>query len=312
MILPMNPTATALRSFPLPDPPGVPRLPADAAFRFFGARVLRGERLGPTMVRITLGGPDLAGFASGGRDQSCSLFLPQPGQPGPVLPAAAGEDWFAAWRAMDPEVRAVMRSYTVRQARPQQAEVDLDFALHGDAGPASRWAAAARPGDRVALLGPAREDNKSIGFQPPPDTDWVLLCADETALPAVAGILAWLPAGLRAAVWIAVPAPGDLQDLPTAARAEVTWLVREQPSAAGPDLRRRRSVLDAVRSARLPEGRPYAWIAGESGTVRALRRHLVGDRGFDRERVFFSGYWRPGASEEALREARSARARRAG
>jgi siderophore-interacting protein len=33
-------------------------------------------------------------------------------------------------------------------------------------------------------------------------------------------------------------------------------------------------------------------VAGESASVRALRRHLVEERGLDRKRVAFSGYWR--------------------
>jgi NADPH-dependent ferric siderophore reductase len=126
----------------------------------------------------------------------------------------------------------------------------------------------------------------------------VLICGDETALPAVAGILARLPAGLRAEVWIEVPLPGDVRDprdLPTRADATITWLVRE------PDPTRRTSLLDAVQAATPPTGRPYDWIAGESGAARALRTHLVSGRGFPRERVTFSGYRRRGASEEQLR-----------
>jgi NADPH-dependent ferric siderophore reductase len=258
------------------------------AFRFFDAHVVRSRRLGRSIVRVTFGGEQLRDFAGGGRDQSFSLFLPHPGQSAPVVPTHAGESWFGAWRAMDPAVRAVMRSYTVREQRREQAEMDVDFALHGDGGPASRWAAGAGQGDRVVLLGPAVEDNKSVGFRPPPGTDWVLIAADATALPAAAAILAWLPAGARARVWIDVPDAGDIQDLPCRADAEITWLV-------GGDL------PAAVRAAELPAGHPYAWIAGEAGCVKALRRHLVGERGFDRRSVEFSGYWRLGASEEDLR-----------
>ncbi|MGW4296403.1 SIP domain-containing protein, partial [Micromonospora chersina] len=58
---------------------------------------------------------------------------------------------------------------------------------------------------------------------------------------------------------------------------------------------------DALLSARLPRAAPYAWIAGEAGMVKAVRRHLVGERGLDRRRVTFAGYWRRGASEEDLR-----------
>ena len=267
-----------------------------AQFRFFDARVTGSRRLGPTMVRITFGGEQLRAFASGGRDQSFSLFLPHPGQDAPVVPAGVGAEWFARWRETDPAVRAVMRSYTVRAQRPEQAEVDVDFALHGDAGPASRWAARARAGDRAVLLGPALADNRSVGFRPPPGTDRVLVAADETAMPAAGAILDWLPAGMRADVWIEVPDAGDIQALPTAADAAITWLVRGDTPRSGAD-----PLLDAVRAAELPAQRPYAWIAGESSTVRALRRHLVGERGYDRSAVNFAGYWRAGASEDDLR-----------
>jgi NADPH-dependent ferric siderophore reductase len=262
-------------------------------FRFFDAHVVRSERLGPSMVRITFGGEQLGAFAGGGRDQSFSLFLPHPGQDAPVVPTEMGDAWFGAYRAMDPSVRAVMRSYTVREQRPELREVDVDFALHGDTGPACRWAARALPGDRVTMLGPCDPENKSIGFRLPAPADWVLIAADETALPAVGGILSWLPPGVTAKVWVEVPHAEDIQDLPTLADAEITWLVRGGARAG--------LALDAVRQAALPGGLPYAWIAGESGTVRALRRHLVGERGLDRRSVSFSGYWRQGASEEDLR-----------
>ncbi|MGH3392509.1 MAG: siderophore-interacting protein, partial [Actinomadura sp.] len=120
---------------------------ADAAapYRFFDVHVVRTERLGLGAVRITFGGDRLAAFHSDGRDQRFKLFLPHPHQDAPVVPTESGDEWFTHWRAMDPEVRAVMRSYTVRELRREPDEVDVDFALHGDRGPASRWAARARP-----------------------------------------------------------------------------------------------------------------------------------------------------------------------
>ncbi|MFD8594701.1 siderophore-interacting protein [Kitasatospora sp. NPDC059646] len=270
-------------------------------YAFFPAQVVHTRRLGPTMLRVTFGGAGLAGFASGGRDQSFSLFLPHPGQTEPLLPYREGEGWFAAWRALPAAERAVMRSYTVRAQRTEPPQVDVDFALHGTdpadpapAGPAARWAADAAPGDRVVLLGPAVADNRSVGFRPPEGTGTVLLLADETALPAVGGILEWLPAGARALVWIEVPAAADIQDLASAGEVDVTWLVREPGRPSG--------LPAALREAELPDGAAYAWIAGEAGTVKELRRHLVRERGLDRRAVCFSGYWRRGASEDRLRE----------
>ncbi|WP_128378746.1 siderophore-interacting protein [Streptomyces cavernae] len=275
-----------------------------APFRFFSLRVTRTTRLGPSLVRVGFAGPDLSAFASDGRDQSLSLFLPHPGQDAPVVPIESGDGWWQAWRELPDDVRAVMRSYTLRALRRtpgEPDEIDIDFVLHGTepgsagpAGPASRWAARAAPGDRVLVLGPAVADNTAIRFRPPADTDLVLLWADETALPAASAILESLPAGTRARVWLEVEHPADIQELATAADAEITWLFRDQGAPAG---------VDAIRAAALPEASaPYAWIAGESGCVKELRRHLVREREWDRRRVAFVGYWRQGLSEEQLRE----------
>ncbi|MFD8232668.1 siderophore-interacting protein [Streptomyces sp. NPDC059696] len=275
-----------------------------APFRFFSLQVLRTRRLGPSLVRVTFGGPDLHAFHSDGRDQSLSLFLPHPGQPEPVVPLELGDGWWQGWRELPDDVRAVMRSYTLRGLRRDPDEIDIDFALHGigadasaQAGPASRWAARAAAGDRVLLLGPALADNRAIRFRPPEDTDLVVVWGDETAVPAASAIVESLPAGTRARVWLEVPHAGDIQDLVTEADAEITWLVREERSAEGSPM-----ALDALRDTPLPPAeRPYVWIAGESGCVKELRRHFVRDLGIDRRRVTFVGYWRRGVSEEQLR-----------
>ncbi|KDN72948.1 sialic acid transporter [Streptomyces olindensis] len=275
-----------------------------APFRFFSLQVVRTRRLGPSLVRVTFGGPDLHAFHSDGRDQSLSLFLPHPGQPEPVVPLELGDGWWQGWRELPDDVRAVMRSYTLRALRRDPDEIDIDFALHGiepgaavQAGPASRWAARAAAGDRVLLLGPAVADNRAIRFRPPEDADLVVVWGDETAVPAASAIVESLPAGTRARVWLEVPHAGDIQDLVTEADAEITWLVREEQGDENSPM-----ALDALRDAELPpaEG-PYVWIAGESGCVKELRRHFVRERGIDRRRVTFVGYWRRGVSEEQLR-----------
>ncbi|MFE3324673.1 siderophore-interacting protein [Streptomyces sp. NPDC059176] len=266
-----------------------------APFRFFPLQVIRARRLGPSLIRVTFGGESLAGFTSGGRDQSLSLFLPHPGQETPVVPLPEDGDVYGAlgaWRALPDDVRAVMRSYTVREQRRDPNELDVDFAVHPDGGPACRWAQRASTGDRVTVLGPAVADNTAVRFRLPEDADSVLMWADETALPAASAILETLPAGLPAQVWLEVPSPGDRIEPVTAADATVTWLVREEGTPP---------AVEAVRAA-APVGKaPYAWIAGESSAVKALRRHLVGERELDRRRVTFVGYWRRGLSEDALR-----------
>ncbi|MBC9725201.1 siderophore-interacting protein [Streptomyces sp. TRM68367] len=280
-----------------------------APFRFFSLQVTRTRRLGPSLVRVTFGGDDLAAFDSDGRDQSLSLFLPHPGQAAPVVPielgwgsprsgeAESGAGWWQVWRDLPDDVRAVMRSYTLRELRRGPDEIDIDFVLHEPAGPASAWAARAGAGDRVLVLGPAVADNRAIRFRPPEDTDLVVVWGDETAVPAASAIVESLPAGLRARVWLEVPDAGDVQDLVTEADAEINWLVRDTDGAEGSPM-----VLGALRDDRLPPAeRPYVWLAGEAGQVKQLRRHFVGERGIDRRRVTFVGYWRHGLTEEQLR-----------
>ncbi|MDQ0601543.1 NADPH-dependent ferric siderophore reductase [Streptomyces canus] len=279
-----------------------------APFRFFSLQVIRTRRLGPSLVRVTFAGDELREFCSNGCDQSLSLFLPHPGQTEPAVPIELGDGWWQAWRELPDDVRAVMRSYTLRQLRRDPDEIDIDFVLHGvepdaatPAGPASRWAARAAAGDRVLLLGPAVADNRAIRFRPADDTDLVVVWGDETAVPAASAIIESLPAGTRARVWLEVQHAEDIQDLVTEADAEVTWLVRDHQEL---DAEGAPMALGAIRDAQLPPAeRPYVWIAGESGHIKALRRHFVGERGIDRRSVTFVGYWRQGLTEEQLRAA---------
>jgi NADPH-dependent ferric siderophore reductase len=261
-----------------------------APFRFFSLQVVRTRRLGPSLVRVSFTGEDLRYFLSDGRDQSLSLFLPAEGRTEPGVPVELGDGWWQAWRELPDDVRAVMRSYTLRSLRRNPDEIDIDFVLHEPAGPASAWASRAAEGDKVFLLGPAIADNRAIRFRPPEDTDLTLLWGDETALPAISAILESLPAGQRVRAWLEVHDADDIQDLVTEADAEITWLVGEK-------------ALDVIRDAQLPPAeRPYVWIAGESGCVKELRRHFVREREVDRRRVTFVGYWRQGLTEEQLRE----------
>lgn len=272
-----------------------------APFRFFSLQVVRTRRLGPSLVRVGFAGEDLRAFHSDGLDQSLSLFIPAEGQSEPHVPVELGDGWWQGWRDLPDDVRAVMRSYTLRGLRrepDEPDEIDIDFVLHTPAGPASAWAARAAEGDKVLLLGPAVADNRAIRFRPPRDTDLVVVWGDETAVPAACAIVESLPAGTRARVWLEVPEAGDVLDVVTEADAEITWLVR----GAG-DTKSSPLALDGLRAAQLPPAEhPYVWIAGESGRVKELRRHFVRERGIDRRSVTFVGYWRQGLTEEQLRE----------
>src|SRR5690606_33843997 len=133
---------------------------------------------------ITFAGGDLTTFAPVGPDSFLSVLLPPPGRD--ELTIDASFTW-EQWAAMDELERPVGAYYTVRHWRPERAEIDMLVVLHGDEGNVSPWALRAQPGDRVALWGPRTM------WEPPDAPDWYLLVADDTGLPAVAGILEQLP-----------------------------------------------------------------------------------------------------------------------
>lgn len=119
------------------------------------------EHVTPQMRRVTLGGLDLAGFAPVAPDQQCKLFFARDGGvPAVPAPEADGDviRWYGRYLAVPEPDRPWMRSYTIRRHHPQRREIEIDFVLHGPGGgdgPASRWAAQARPGQVVGMYGPA-------------------------------------------------------------------------------------------------------------------------------------------------------------
>jgi NADPH-dependent ferric siderophore reductase len=227
-------------------------------------QVERVERIAAHMLRITLGG-DLEGFLSLGFDDHVKLYFP--GEP----PAAGGE------QAM------VSRDYTPRRYDPAAKTLDIEFVLH-DAGPATRWAEQAQPGQLLSIGGPRGS------FIIPTDFDWHLLIGDETALPAIARRLGELPVGTRAVVLAEVDNPADRVTLDTAASVTVTWAYREGTEAGSSDV-----LARTLRTLSLPAGDYYAWVACESLIAKALRAQLIADHGANPKWMRAAGYWRRGA-----------------
>ncbi|QEO13462.1 siderophore-interacting protein [Agromyces intestinalis] len=301
------------------------------AYRSFRVAVRRVERIAPSFVRVTFTGDDLGLFGTAGLDQRVKVVLPLPDD---LVATGDGfasfptdDDWYTRWRELPEARRNTFRTYTVRAVRPADREVDIDFVLHGETGPASRWVARAHAGDEAVLIGPdERSTGRELGIDwRPGEVDTVLLAGDETAAPAICSILGALPRTATGCAFIEVPTAGDVLDVDAPAGVSVRWLPRGERATHGDRL------VPAVRDgvARLmiapgetvdldaedgaddpdadllwdvPEGRSldggvYAWVAGEASVVKSIRRYLVSEAGLDRRRVAFMGYWRLGRAE---------------
>jgi len=244
-------------------------------------QVDRVERLTPHMTRIVLGGAGLAGFDAGEfTDHYVKLLFPVEGvaYPEPFDLQKIRED-------LPREHWPRMRTYTVRRWDPQLRELTIDVVLHGDEGLAGPWAMRVQPGDVVRFAGPGG------GYTPAADAAWHLLAGDESAVPAIAASVERLPKGARAHVFIEVAGPEEELKLETPGDATVTWLHRGSGRVGD-------ALVQAVTELDFPDGDVHAFVHGEAGFVKELRRLLLKERGVPRERLSISGYWRLGHDED--------------
>lgn len=253
--------------------------PARKAPKAHVAQVVRTERLTPHMQRVVLGGEGLAEFTAGEcTDHYVKLLFdaegvtyPEPFDMQRIREEFPREQW------------PVTRTYTVRWWDAETRELALDFVIHGDEGLAGPWARDVEPGSTVRFLGPGG------GYAPDAAADWHLLAGDESALPAIAAAAEALPPGAVARIFIEVEGPAEEQKIAT--DAEVVWLHRGDRPVG-------RLLIEAVRALEFPEGDLHAFVHGEAGFVKELRRYLRVEREVPRERLSISGYWRLGHNED--------------
>jgi NADPH-dependent ferric siderophore reductase len=243
------------------------------------------RRLTPGLIRIVLDGGDLERFTMPeATDAYVNVALPPPDAPyGPVFDPAHVRERHprATWPSR--------RRYTVRSWDAAARELTLDFVVHGDTGVAGPWAAGVRPGGVLVFEGPAG------GYRPDPAADWHLFIGDESALPAIAASLEAVPAGSSAVVRLVCDGPDHEVDLSSPGDLDLVWLHRSGSPDDG-DL-----LPTAVRDLAFPRGRVHAFVHGEAGEIREIRKHLLVDRGLTRADMSCSPYWRREMTDEAWR-----------
>jgi NADPH-dependent ferric siderophore reductase len=252
------------------------------------AVVRRVDRLSGSMVRVVLGGGDLHRFQPVRQTDSYVKLIFQH----PQAPFVEHLD-LAARDQLPAEQRPRLRAYTVRHWDADRRELSLDVVLHGDRGLAGPWAATARPGDLIHLTGPGG------GYAPDPQAAWHLLAGDPSALPAIAVAADQLPPDVPAWVLVEVDGPGDEIELTAPAASRVSWLHRAGRPVG-------QALTEAVTALPRPDGDGQAFVHGEAGFVRELRRLLRVSWGVPRGRLSASGYWRLGADDEGWRAGKRA------
>lgn len=244
--------------------------------KFHAVTVKAIEELTPRMRRITFTGPDLADYPNDGPGTHVKILLAPPGAEKVEVPQLGPDG--AGWPPTGPDA-PLRRTFTPRLIDTDAQELVIDFALHSDHdGPASQWATEAKIGDAIVVTGgrgPYRID---------PAAPWTLIVGDETALPAIATILEDAPAA-TVVLMIEVEDASDEMALPLTPNSTITWVHRAGRTAG-------HAVVEAVAAAKLPEGAGNAWVGIEAASMRAVRRQLIADRGFTRDRLATRAYWK--------------------
>jgi NADPH-dependent ferric siderophore reductase len=237
-------------------------------------RVSAVRQLVPSMVRVTFAGEEPEGFASLGPTDHVKVFFPDPATGVLTTPEVSPD---GIRRPTDGVI--LSRDYTPRASRAN--ELDIDFVVHGDEGPATAWASRTAVGDELGVAGP--RGSRLV----PPDLGRLLVIADETALPTTARWLELLPTS------VPVTAIFDVADDTVEAyfddvdtdRLDAEWLYRED----GPG-----QLEEALRSLGPIADDTFVFLAGEAGALVPLRRYLRHELELPAAQVSASGYWRRG------------------
>lgn len=234
------------------------------------ATVTAKETLSPHLVRIIAHCPDLVA--------------------GELQPSEH-TDAYVKIELTDADGDTVLRTYTIRDWRPDTGEIVLDFVVHGDEGLAGPWALGVQVADEFTFRGPGG------GYAPDTETPDIahLLVGDLSALPAIEAALERIPDGRAGQVVLAIDDAADRREL--ASHLPVEWVV------AGSLTEAYQGAVEYVRDWEQPAGTELeVFVHGEAAFVRELRRHLRVDRRVAKERQSISGYWKQGRVDEQWRQ----------
>jgi NADPH-dependent ferric siderophore reductase len=259
--------------------------------------VLRSEDVTSHMVRVVLGGSGFDTFTpSEFTDSYVKLVVVADDVDVAGLPHPLTLDSFADLPAAK---QPVVRTLTVRRADPAAREIAIDVVVHGEHGVAGQWAATAKPGQPVYLMGP------SGAYSPDPAADWHLLAGDETALPAISVALEALPANAIGQVFIEIAEPEDEVPLTAPDGVQINWIYRGgRADLVGEDRAGDHApLIEAVKTAPWLPGQVHVFVHGEAQAVmHNLRPYIRKDREVAAKWASISGYWRRGRTEETFRQ----------
>lgn len=189
------------------------------------------------------------------------------------------------WKPQSSETRPIVRTYTHRGIDLDKNEIWIDFAVHGDEGPASAWAIAAKEGDVLGIL---MKDGKTELYA---KANHYILAGDATAIPVLGAILADLPATAKGVCVIEVHGKEDEQLLFSKADIDFIWLHNENPANGS-------QLAETIKVQKLPEDSRFGYVAAEFSSVKEIRNYLRKEKGWLQSELYAYSYWKAGVAED--------------
>lgn len=228
------------------------------------------EQISPAFRRLWLKGPELQPLLAGGLH--FRFLLGQPGVPLPTVDTRGVTQWPggpAAWH------RPIYTMRSVEAAGPD-TRISVDIFLH-QGGRVTAWSETLIPGQDIALMGPSGGDipQTSGGAAP-----WFAFFGDETALSAIARIVAELPQDAVGKIVVQLPSIADQQVLTHPPGLHLRWLLRDTPT----------SLLDALQASTIPASNRFVFFSAESIETTAARSYLLA-KGLAKQEFWAQAYW---------------------
>lgn len=245
--------------------------------------VIRKEYITPHYLRVFLTGESVAEIAETTLGINNKIIIPSSGMLNFTMPQMNTET--KEWMYEENSSRPIIRTYTHRGIDLEKNEIWIDFVVHGDEGPASKWAIDAKPGDFLGVM--MKRGKKELYAA----ADHYVLVGDATAIPVIGAILEDLPASAKGIAILEVYNKNEEQLLKTKANIDFIWTHNPNPQHGS-------KIAAILKQQQLPKTSRFAYVAAEFSTVKEIRNYLRKDQQWEREELYAYSYWKSGVAED--------------
>ncbi|OEF27454.1 siderophore-interacting protein [Vibrio rumoiensis] len=244
------------------------------------ATVIDSLSLTPNMLRIVLQGDDFKQL--------------QPSDLGGYIKLMFHPEGHTDIRQVPEGQRPIMRTYTISELNLDRGEISVDFVKHEivstedhsvnteRGGYAIAWAMHASVGDNIFIGGPG--SSQDIDFS----ADQCILIADMTAIPAVSAKITTLSEDAIGDVFVQLTSPQDMPNWTLPKGVKLHTVIGDDPE----------QLADAVTQVEIQNQDIALWCACEFTAMKTIRAHFTEKDLIQRDKSYFSSYWKQGVTED--------------